>query len=190
MRPSAFKSMLGGAALALAAVGLQVALAHAAVSDQSPSGFELQQTAHIAASPDKVYAALIQPARWWSSAHSFSGDAANMSLDARAGGCWCEKLADGGSVLHMIVVFVDPGKVLRLRGALGPFQKTGMEGALTFALKPDGTGTDLTLTFDLGGYVKGGLADLPKAADAVMGEQILRLKQFIETGAPESRTSD
>lgn len=103
----------------------------AAAVDVAAGGFTLRDSVEIAAPPDKVYAALIQPARWWSSAHSFSGDAANMTLDARAGGCWCETLPNGGSVLHMTVVFAAPGKTLRLRGALGPFQALAVDGVMT-----------------------------------------------------------
>ena len=88
------------------------------------NGFEVRETAHTAASPDKVYAALLLPARWWSSNHTFSGNAANLTWDARAGGCWCETLPNCGSVEHLRVVYVSPGKALRLRGALGPFQSS------------------------------------------------------------------
>jgi uncharacterized protein YndB with AHSA1/START domain len=173
--------------LARAALLALAAPANAAVTDQSTTGFELQETAHIAASPDKVYAALIDPARWWSSDHTFSGSAANLSLDARAGGCWCEKLPGGGSVLHLTVVDADPGKTLRLRGALGPFQGTGMDGAMTIALKPNGQGTDLTLTYDIGGYFKGGFGPLPQGADGVLADQVARLKHLVETGSPDTR---
>ncbi len=84
-----------------------------------------------------------------------------MTFDARAGGCWCETLPGGGGVLHMTVVFVAPGKMLRLRGALGPFQSTGMDGAMTITLDPakDG-GTALELSYNLGGYVWGGYGAL------------------------------
>ena len=77
---------------------------HAAVTDMASNGFTLVQSAEIAAPPDKIYAALIQPSRWWSSDHTFSGNAANLSLDARAGGCFCETLPGGGSVQHLAVV--------------------------------------------------------------------------------------
>ena len=101
------------------------AQSHGTVSDVAANGFTLKIDAHIAAPPDKVYAALIEPARWWSSDHTFSGDAKNLHLEAKAGGCWCETLPRGGSVLHLLVVYIDPGKAIRLRGALGPFQGLG-----------------------------------------------------------------
>jgi uncharacterized protein YndB with AHSA1/START domain len=160
--------------------------ARAEVVDQQANGFSLQEKEQIAAPPDKVYAALIDPAKWWNKAHTFSGDSGNMTLDARAGGCWCEKLPDGGSVLHMTVVFADPGKLLRMRGALGPFQSTGMEGAMNIVLTPNKDGTLVELVYNLGGYVWDGYKALPKSADGVLGLQLFRLKQLIETGSPDT----
>lgn len=176
---------------ALRGAAFSFALAHSstavgAVADVGATGFTVHETVEIAAPPDKVYAALATPAQWWSSTHTFSGSAANLTLDARAGGCWCETLPNGGSVQHLIVVFAAPGKTLRLRGALGPFQGMGVDGALTWSLKPDATGTALTLDYALGGYSKAGFADFAKAVDGVLGEQTTRLKAFIETGSPDA----
>jgi uncharacterized protein YndB with AHSA1/START domain len=177
---------LGGAAVAAALVTMQCA-ARAEVVDQRATGFSLQEKEQIAAAPDKVYAALIAPSKWWSSAHSFSGDSKNMTLDARAGGCWCEALPkSGGSVLHMTVVLADPGKVLRLRGALGPFQSTGMDGAMNFVLTANKQGTQIELVYNLGGYVWGDFQALPKTADAVLALQLFRLKQLVETGSADT----
>ncbi|MBV9991715.1 MAG: SRPBCC domain-containing protein [Alphaproteobacteria bacterium] len=161
--------------------------AQAAVQDVQANGFSIEEDLHIEASPDKVYETLIQPKLWWSSAHTFSGDAKNMTMDARAGGCWCETLPGGGGVLHMTVVNAQPGKRLVLHGALGPFQTTGMDGAMNFILetKDKGKTTELTLVYNLGGYVSGGYGALPQSADGVLNIQTKRLKKFIETGTPD-----
>src|SRR5580704_12542291 len=119
----------------------------AAVLDVAPNGFTVQETAQVAAPRNKVYAALLVPAHWWNSDHTFSGDAANLLLDARAGGCWCETLPGGGSVEHLRVVFVSPGKVLRLRGALGPFQGLAVDGVMTWSVKSGAEGADITITY-------------------------------------------
>jgi hypothetical protein len=145
------------------------------------NGFEVRETVHVAAGADKAYAALLQPARWWNSEHTFSGSAANLVLDARAGGCWCENLPDGGSVEHLHVVYVAPGKTLRLRGALGPFQGLGVEGSMTWTVKAGANGTDISVSYILGGYAKDGFDGGSKAADHVLGEQIERLRKFIES---------
>ena len=154
--------------------------ASAEVLGVGSNGFEVRETVHVAAAPDKAYAALLQPSRWWSSDHTFSGSAANLVLDARAGGCWCENLPDGGSVEHLRVVYVAPGKTLRLRGALGPFQGLGADGAMTWVLKSGANGTDISVSYTLGGYAKDGFDGASKAADRVLGEQIERLRKLID----------
>lgn len=178
------RSIVGGALLAT----ILIPSARAEVVDLQANGFSLRQKLEIAAAPDKVYAALIDPAHWWASGHTFSGDAANMTFDARPGGCWCETLPGGGGVQHMSVVFVAPAKVLRMHGALGPFQSTGMDGAMTVTLDPaKGGGTLLELNYNLGGYVWGGYGALPTTADGVLGQQVRRLKNYVETGSPDSK---
>lgn len=179
-------SILLGAVVAAALVAAQILAAHAEVVDSAANGFQLKYTFHVAATPDKVYASLIQPNHWWSSQHSYSGNAENYSLDARAGGCWCEKLADG-SVQHMTVVFAQQGKMLRLRGGLGPFQGAAVDGAMSWTLKSKDGGTNVSLDAAFGGYMKGGLADVSKGVDAVLGEQVARLKAYIETGSPDTK---
>jgi len=168
----------------LAAVAALAGPAGAAVIDRQPNGFEVATTVHIDAPPAKVYAALVHIGRWWASAHSFSHDAANLSIDPVAGGCFCERLAGGGSVAFGRVIYVAPDALLRLQTALGPLQSTGADGHLTFALVAKDGGTDLTETYDVGGYAKGGLDGWAATVDRVLGEQMARLKQFVETGAP------
>lgn len=175
------------AALGLLVASVLTRSACAAVNDAAANGFSVGEKLHIAAAPDKVYAELITPSHWWSSQHTFSKSATNLALDAKAGGCWCETLPDGGSVQHLRVVFADPGKVLVMRGALGPLQGLGVEGALTITLKPSQDGTDLSLTYNVGGYVKDGLASWAAPVDGVLGEQVARLKSLIETGTPDLR---
>jgi hypothetical protein len=154
--------------------------AAAEVVSVSQNGLELRETVHVAATADKAFAALLLPARWWDSEHTFSGSAANLTLDARAGGCWCEKLQGGGSVEHMHVVYVAPGKVLRLRGALGPLQGLGVDGALTWSVKGGTNGTDISVSYAVGGYVKDGFEGLSTGVDHVLGEQLERLRKLID----------
>src|SRR5579862_517713 len=93
--------------------------ASADVVDSAANGFTVKIVLDLAASPGDVYRTIVdRVGTWWAADHTWSGDNANLSIDARPGGCWCEKLP-GGGVQHMTVVFVDPGKLLRLRGALG-----------------------------------------------------------------------
>jgi uncharacterized protein YndB with AHSA1/START domain len=139
----------------------------------------------VNAPPSAVYRALItRVGSWWSSEHSWSGDARNLSIDARPGGCFCERLPGGGGVEHMRVVFVQPDKMIRMSGALGPLQTSGLAGSMTWSLAPADGGTKLTLVYNVGGYMDGGFEGIAPAVDGVLSEQVDRLKTFVETGKP------
>ena len=173
-------------ALLAAAVVWPIA-ASAEVVNVSGNGFTVRETAEIAAPTEKVYETLVKPEAWWSSDHTFSGSATNLSLDAKAGGCFCETLPNNGAVKHQEVILAAPGKQLVMRGALGPLQAAGVIDAFTFKLDPDGGKTKLTVTFTAGGYVPEGFGDWAKKTDFVIATQTARLKQFVETGSPEAK---
>lgn len=169
---------LGIAAALLLAAGS----AHAEVADQGPAGFQVRHVVLIAAPPAKVRAAALDIGKWWSSSHTYSGDAKNLSIDAA--GCFCEKLPDG-LVRHMTLVYSAPD-ALRLAGALGPLATTGASGHLGLSFGKAADSTQLVLTYDVGGYAKGGLAQTWAApVDGVLGQQVARLKRYVETGKPE-----
>ena len=164
---------------------LFASLAHAEVADSSTAGFTIKHTAVIAAPVEKVFATLLEVGKWWNSEHTYSGDAKNMTIDPRAGGCFCEKLEGAGSIEHMHVVLVMPSQMLRMVGALGPMQEEGMIGSLTWDLGKSGDGTKLTSTYRVGGYYAGpGMTKLSQLVDSVVGEQFGRLKNYIEKGKP------
>jgi hypothetical protein len=157
----------------LAAAGVQ-----AEVAETRDDGFVIKTTVMADQAPAAVYRDLTRVALWWDPAHSWSGSAKNLKLDARAGGCFCEKLADGGSVQHARVIFAQPGKMLRLEGALGPLQDMAVTGILTFALAPDGPGTRITMTYRVAGTLTLDSAKLAPLVDQVMGVQLGRLRDF------------
>jgi uncharacterized protein YndB with AHSA1/START domain len=168
--------------IAAATLALTTAAAHAEVVDAQPNGFEVKRTVVLNAPADKVYAALSQPSQWWNKDHTWSGSSANLSLAPMAGGCFCEKLPNGGSVMHMSVVYAQPGQGLRLFGGLGPLQMSGATGHLSWTLSEKDGKTTLTQTYDVGGYMKGGLDKIAPVVDQVLGEQFSRLAAYVETG--------
>ncbi|PTS81779.1 MULTISPECIES: SRPBCC family protein [unclassified Caulobacter] len=169
--------------LAVAALTLTLTTAaRAEVVDATPGGFQVRQSVEIAAPAARVWASLVQPALWWDPRHTWSGSAANLSLAAASGGCFCERLPGGGSVMHMSTVHAAPNARLTLFGALGPLQNTGAAGHLNILLSEKDGRTTVTLTYDVGGYMKGGLATLAAPVDGVLGQQIQRLKGQVETG--------
>jgi hypothetical protein len=156
----------------------------AEVKDSTASGFTIQDTMMIAADPDIVYHGLVADVgRWWDSAHTFSGKAENLSIDDKAGGCFCEKLDNGGSVRHLEIVFAEPGKTLRMVGGLGPLQSMAVTGSMTWSFSKTTHGTNVQVTYNIGGYRPGGLQKMAPLVDKVMAEQLKRLKEYIEANS-------
>jgi len=172
------------AAAAIAAVTLAGA-ARAAVVEATPTGFQVKQSAEIAAPAAKVWAALGQIGSWWNSEHSWSQDAKNLTLTLKAGDCLCETgLPGGGGARHMSVLLVMPGKMAVLDGALGPLMFSGTSGHLVWNLAEKDGKTTLTQTYFVGGYIPGGLDKMAAPVDGVLTEQLTRLKAYVETGKP------
>jgi uncharacterized protein YndB with AHSA1/START domain len=166
----------------LIAIAILSSTARADVVDSATGGFTVKQTVTVAAPAAKAWAALLEVRSWWDKSHTWSGDAANLSIDPAPGGCFCEKLPGGGGVRHMTVVYADPNKLLRLTGGLGPLQDMAIVGVLTFKLTEAQGKTTLEMTYKIGGYAPTGLAGLARPVDGVLGEQLARWKRRVETG--------
>ncbi len=152
-------------------------IAQSEVATVSTTGFVSEHEIQLNGSPYDAFKALTaQIHRWWNPAHTYSGNAANLSLDATAGGCFCESLDGGGSVMHMQVVYADPGRMLRLHGGLGPLQGLGVSGSMDFALEPVADGTLLKYRYTVSGDTPDGLA---AAVDGVQLGQLLRLQAYL-----------
>lgn len=155
-------------------------------------GFAIRLSEQAAAEPLQVWNALVAPREWWSGDHTYSGDPAALSLEPRAGGCFCETLpASGegeghrpGSIEHMRVVYANPGKILRMVGALGPLQPEAVNGTLSIVLKPRVTGTEIVWEYVVAGYSRQKLQDLAPLVDRVLGEQIARLAARFPAAPP------
>jgi hypothetical protein len=121
---------------------------------------------------------------WWDSEHTYSGKSENLSIDLRPNGCFCERLDKQGSIVHMTVIYVEPGKIIRLTGGLGPLQQFAATGVMTVEFKGDGTRTIVDFTYTVGGYIPGGFEKLAPLVDQVMTTQMERYKRFVNTGKP------
>ena len=115
---------------------------------------------------------------WWNSEHTYSGAARNLSLPLQAGGCFCAKLADGGSIEHGRVIYVQPGVIVRLDTPLGPLQEMPVAAVLTFRLAPHEGGTKITMSFNAAGAFTQESAKLAAIVDQVMRDQLERLAAF------------
>lgn len=182
-----------GAALALTLV----APAAAEVVETSADHFVTRDSVTVKAAPKAAWLALISPAEWWNKAHSWSGDAANLSITPQGGGCFCERIPEkegtaevglAGSAQHMTVVMAEPMKVLRMRGGLGPLQSEPVDGVLTVTMQPDKAsgGTKLVWEYVVAGHMRFEVAKISKAVDGVMSEQLGRLADKLGrvAGAP------
>jgi uncharacterized protein YndB with AHSA1/START domain len=173
---------------ALIALFCIAAPAHAEVTSSSPSAFVIEAEADVAASPAETWRRLTRIERWWSSDHTYSGDARRLSLDPRAGGCWCERWGDGQSIEHMRVVLVmenEGVRTLRTVGGLGPLQEMGVNGVLTFTVAPQASGAKITMMYRVTGDAALGLDQLAPLVNGVLLEQFGRLSRYSATGSPE-----
>ena len=166
-------AMLGGA-LALA---LTATAARAEVVEAQDWGFQVRHVYQVAAPPERVWAVLVQPSRWWDPEHSWFGRAEGLTLDLKPGGCFCEIGPDGAGARHMDVAYVKPRESLHLWGALGPLHTEGVTGGLVIELKPAAGGTELTVTYTAGGFAKGGLKQWAPLVDGVVGHQFEGLEK-------------
>ncbi|MGD9596968.1 MAG: SRPBCC domain-containing protein [Steroidobacteraceae bacterium] len=170
------------AAALLAAVAMTRADgACATVAESGAGGFTIVIEVDVAAPPEAAYRSFtVGPALWWDPEHTYSGKADRLSLDARAGGCFCELMDGGGSVSHGTVLYADPGQMLRLSAALGPLQEMAVAGVLSFAFAPRPTGSHVTLTYRVAGAFTSDAVALAKLVDSVLTQQMNRYAAHVD----------
>ncbi|NJC05517.1 uncharacterized protein YndB with AHSA1/START domain [Sphingomonas kaistensis] len=156
----------------------------AEVRSTGPDRFEIEHRIDSALPPGALYALIGQPARWWSDAHTYSGKAANLSVDLVPMGCWCERMPDGKVVTHLRVGITQPGRRLLLIGLLGPLSTVAKAGAMNWTITPKGRGSTLVMNYKVGGMSADKVAPLAPAVDGVLGEQMTRLRKTAEDLAP------
>ncbi|MCZ8369154.1 MAG: SRPBCC family protein [Porphyrobacter sp.] len=170
-------------ALGLSAVAVSLP-ASAEVTRSTDDSFVSRNEVVVEATPKDVWLALINPAIWWQSAHTWSGDAKNLTLVPQAGGCFCETIPEvdepgrftlQGSVEHMRVVQAYPEAALRMVGSLGPLQSEPVTGVLTIVISKVAKGTRIVFEYNVGGPMRYEIPVISKAVDGVMSAQIATL---------------
>ena len=160
----------------------------AEVIDRSESGFTLQTQREFDATPKEVYDTLtLEVHRWWNLDHTYAGKDGMMTMDTTPGGCFCESLPGGGWVEHMRIVYVEPNKLLRMSGGLGPLQSLGVAGAMSFTLSEEEGKTVLVFRYQVGGYFAAGTGQWPAAVDGVWDVQLDGLKRLLDDGVDNGR---
>jgi hypothetical protein len=158
--------------------------ASAAVISADPHGLEVQEVVSLVIPQPKAYAAFGQVGQWWSKDHSYSGDAARMSLQLRAGGCFCESLEDGGGIEHMRVTYVKPGDQIVLTGSLGPLLYEATAGVMDVRFERIAGGARVTMNYRAAGFARGNGVEMAAQVDQVLAEQMKRFRIFAAGGAP------
>lgn len=166
--------------------GSTAGICRAEVKSATEMGFLLESEFTVAATPEQAYEKTGQIAKWWESAHTYSGDAANLSLSLKAGESFTERLPHEGSVEHMRVVMAMPGRVLRMQGGLGPLQQEALMGTMTLTYvsvtkEGDAPQTKVHCRYAVGGFRPGGCAELAPPVDMVLSIQLKRLQSWIES---------
>ena len=153
-----------------------VAPAFAAVESAHPDGFLVRHEVVVPVDRQRAFEEMTHPERWWNDAHTWSGSAANLTLDARAGGCWCETWPQGAAE-HGIVIRIVHDESLRVRAAFGPLQEMALNGVFDLTIADiEGGGTRIVATFRVNGPASAQLDKLAAPVDGVIGEQVERLR--------------
>ena len=161
--------------LALCAAGTS----EARVVDAAGNGFTVENSATVAVDVKTAWVGLVDHVdAWWPKDHSWFGKDGKFTIDARAGGCFCEKAGDR-SALHMTIGYVDPEHVLRMLGGLGPLAGMGLSGTMDWTLEPIPGGTRITLRYVAGGYTTTDLKKFVTIVDQVQALQLGGLANYL-----------
>ena len=166
------------AMLAMVAGSMAWSDVQARVVDQAPNGFTLENSEWVSVDPKTAWKAFVDVGQWWPADHTWWGDASRLSISEKAGGCFCE-INGAQQAWHMTVTFVDPGKLMRMTGGLGPLQGMGLDGALEWRFVEEKGGTRITLWYRAGGYAPDDLGKFVPVVDKVQGLQLGGLAEYL-----------
>lgn len=172
------KSLFAAAALVVAAP------ASAAVVSSSGHAFEISHSAIVPLAPADAMRAFANVSGWWSAAHTYSGSASNLSMSLQPGGCFCERLPNGGGIEHLRVTYVDPAKRLVLTGSLGPLLYEATAGVMDVRFAAVGSGSRVTLNYRAAGFANGGADAMAPVVDKVLGGLVANY--VVHANAPAS----
>lgn len=156
--------------LSIALVLVAATPASAAVKQSAPDGFIVEHRLMLNVIPAQAWATLAQPARWWPKEHTWSGSPANLSLELKLGGCFCERWKGGGAE-HGRVIMLRNNELVRMNAALGPMQEMAISGVLSIAIAARDEGSEATVTYRVSGTSAHGFDKIAPVVDQVIGLQ-------------------
>lgn len=157
----------------------------AEVVTANSNGFHVRQSVQLVIPPDLAYGTFGRVGSWWDKSHTYSGKSDNMSMALSGGGCFCERLPNGGGIEHMRVAYADPGKRLVLTGSLGPLLYDATAGSMDVQFEKIAGGTRVTMDYRVAGFANGGAEKMAPLVDGVLGAQFKRYREFARAQRPE-----
>jgi hypothetical protein len=158
-----------------------------AVIAATSSGMVVENVQVVPVDPATAWASLVgEVNRWWPRDHTWWGSESQLSLDATAGGCFCE-VAGTRQAKHLEVAFVDPPAHLRMLGGLGPFQGMGLHGALDWRLESVEGGTRISFRYQVGGYTPDDVGKIAPIVDQVQALQLGGLADYLRASAARAQ---
>lgn len=151
----------------------------AEVITKSANGFAIKIEVVVEQPVEKTYQQFIKVGDWWNSDHTWFGDASKLSIEPQVNGCFCE--IDGDKqALHMTVSYVEPNKEVRMIGGLGPLQMLGVHGGMSWKFEAlEDNKTKITHSYQITGYMDGGLDKLAPIVDGVQAIQVKGLQEVL-----------
>jgi hypothetical protein len=156
----------------------------AEVKTVDANGFVVSHSIEVADSNENIYKTMVHHvSEWWNGDHSWSADAGNLYINAKLGGCFCERLPDGGGVEHLRIIYIAPNRLIKFDGSLGPLQDLGLQGRMEWRIDSQGAGSGasgeeiktVTFTYRVHGHLDGGFESIAPAVGGVIAEQLERL---------------
>jgi uncharacterized protein YndB with AHSA1/START domain len=131
---------------------------------------------------EEAYRHFVRLPRWWDPSHSYSGKRSAIRFRARAGDCWCERLPGGGSVEHMRVQLVQPGKRLVMSGGLGPLMFQGVAATMDVSfLQTYGGDATVMIDYRVAGFAYGNADKNAGPVDKVLAAQVQRYADYVRS---------
>ena len=156
--------------------------ASAEVVHADPHDLSVREAVQLVVPPGEAMAAFVRVSGWWSKEHSYSGNAANLSIEPIPGGCFCERFPGGGGIEHMRVTYVKPGSDLLLTGALGPLLGEAVTGVMSVHAQKIAGGARVTIDYRATGFVNANADKLAPMVDAMLADQAKRFAAFAARG--------
>ena len=153
--------------------------ASAEVVSSGPNGFHVRHVVQLVVPPPLAYDGFTKISNWWDGEHTYSGDAANMSLALTPGGCFCERVPKtGGGIEHMRVAYIEPGKRLVMTGALGPLLYEATTGSMDVKVDRIAGGSKVTIDYKVAGFASGNGQAMAPLVDSVLAAQFKRYRAY------------